>query len=105
MAAWGELPPAIRAAVLALIDPAGLLERPSTPGNTSTAVRPDPERVVREVVEKRRSRAHGPLDGLFDDGKGLPPFDKHMEDTWRELEALASAADDGTTAPSEAKKP
>jgi hypothetical protein len=50
----------------------------------------DAEEIVRRIVNTRRQHAHGPLDDLLDDGKGLPPFERHMEDTWRELEALAN---------------
>jgi hypothetical protein len=56
----------------------------------------DPEELVREIVSARRNRARGPLDDILDDGKGLPRFANHMEDTWRELEELANGAgDDG----------
>ncbi len=53
----------------------------------------DAEGIVRKIVLTRRSRARGPLDNYADDGKGLPPFDKHMRDTWDELEALAKEAE------------
>jgi hypothetical protein len=52
------------------------------------------EEIVRRVVTERRQRAHGPLDDLLDNDKGLPPFDRHLADTWRELEALASAPEE-----------
>ena len=48
----------------------------------------DAESVVRLVVEQRRRTARGPLDDLLEDGrKGLPPYDEHLEATWRELDA------------------
>ena len=50
----------------------------------------DPETIVRGVVERRRSEARSPLDDLLEDGKDLPPFDRQVSDTWRELEALAN---------------
>jgi hypothetical protein len=34
------------------------------------------------------------FDELKDQGKALPPFDKHMDETWRELEELASEPDE-----------
>src|SRR5262245_4160830 len=49
----------------------------------------DAEEIVREIVLTLRGRARGPLDDFVEDGKGLPSFDKHMRDTWSELEALA----------------
>jgi hypothetical protein len=49
----------------------------------------DAEEIVRGIVLTRRGRARGPLDDFAEDGKGLPSFDKHMRDTWSELEALA----------------
>jgi hypothetical protein len=54
----------------------------------------DPEEVVRQVVERRRRQARGPLDDLGDDGKGLPPFNRQMQETWQELEALANEAEE-----------
>ena len=53
----------------------------------------DAEEIVHGIVSTRRRRAHGPLDDLLDDGKGLPPINKHIRDTWDELEALAKEAD------------
>jgi hypothetical protein len=49
----------------------------------------DTEEIVRGIVLTRRGRARGRLDDFVDDDKGLPPFDKHIRDTWSELEALA----------------
>jgi hypothetical protein len=49
----------------------------------------DAEEIVRGVVVTRRDRARGPLHDFAEDGKGLPPFDEHIRDTWSELEALA----------------
>jgi hypothetical protein len=60
----------------------------------------DADAVVRQVVEGRRRTARGPLDDLMEDGrKGLPPYEEHLEATWRELEAkLADPAADGVPA-------
>ncbi len=58
----------------------------------------DPGEIVRQIVTERRRQAHSPLDDLLDDGKGLPPFDRHMEETWRELEASAADAEREATA-------
>jgi hypothetical protein len=67
-------------AVLRLASPAAAL-----------AVGPtDPDEIVRQVVRERRDRAPGALDGLLDDGKGLPPLAEHVEATWGELEAQAT---------------
>jgi hypothetical protein len=52
------------------------------------------EAIVRQVVEVRRARAPGFLDELADRDKDLPPFEQHMEDTWRELEKRANETDD-----------
>jgi hypothetical protein len=49
--------------------------------------------IVRQIVQERRKRAPGLLDGLLDDGKGLPPLERHVEATWRELEARAQGPD------------
>jgi hypothetical protein len=57
----------------------------------------DAEEIVHGIVSTRRQRAHGPLDDLIDDGKGLPPLDKHIRDTWDELEELAKEADPNGT--------
>jgi hypothetical protein len=50
----------------------------------------DPEQIVRLIVEGRRSKARGPVDDCAEYGKGLPPFDRHMEEVRKELEALAN---------------
>jgi hypothetical protein len=53
----------------------------------------DADGVVRRVVEERRRTARGPLHDLMEDGrKGLPPYEEHLEATWRELEAKAAEA-------------
>jgi hypothetical protein len=54
----------------------------------------DPEEIVRQVVERRRKQARGPLDDLIDNDKAIPPFERHMAETWQELEALASKPDE-----------
>jgi hypothetical protein len=50
----------------------------------------DAEEIVRGIVLTRRGRARGPLDDLVEINKGLPTFEKHMRDTWDELEGLAN---------------
>src|SRR5262249_10209669 len=50
----------------------------------------DPEEIVRGIVAQRRANTPGFLDRMQEDGKGLPPLDQHLADTWQELEALAS---------------
>jgi hypothetical protein len=52
------------------------------------------EGIVRQVVKARRAQTPGLMDELAEQGKGLPPFDKHMDDTWRELEERANEPDD-----------
>ena len=59
----------------------------------------DAEEIVREVVESRRRQAHDPLDALMDDGKGLPPFKRHMAETWQELEDLANEPEEAGPEP------
>jgi hypothetical protein len=56
----------------------------------------DPEEIVRQVVKARRGEAQGLLDDLMDDGKGLPPFERHLEEVRQELEARASEPDEPT---------
>jgi Homeodomain-like domain len=57
------------------------------------------EEIVRELVARRRQEAHDPLDDLLEEDKGLPPFDRHVAATWRELQALAAPAGEETTRP------
>jgi hypothetical protein len=57
----------------------------------------DAEEIVRGIVVERREKTPSRLDHLFDDGKDLPPLAKHLEDTWRELEARSAEPDE--TAP------
>jgi hypothetical protein len=64
----------------------------------------DAEEIVREVVSARRQHAHNPLNDLMDNGRGLPPFERHMEDTWRELEALANEPDEAGPAAADAQQ-
>jgi hypothetical protein len=59
----------------------------------------EPEDIVRQLVMKRREEAHDPLDDILDENKGLPPFNRHMAKTWRELEALAAPPGEDTSAP------
>jgi hypothetical protein len=54
----------------------------------------DAEEIVRQIVAQRRVQARGPLDDINQIGKGLPPFEQQMADTWRELEALTNEPDD-----------
>jgi hypothetical protein len=58
----------------------------------------DPEVIVRNIVEARRRQVRGPLDDLSDHGKGLPPFERHMEQVRAELEALANEPDEPAAA-------
>jgi hypothetical protein len=51
------------------------------------------EGIVRQVVKARRAEAPGLMDELAEQGKGLPPFEEHMADTWRELEERANEPD------------
>ena len=41
------------------------------------------EEIVRQIVKARRAQTPGLSDTLAEDGKGLPPFEQHMADTWR----------------------
>src|SRR5262249_52967900 len=66
-----------------------LLKLAQPPGGAPGG-RTDPEGIVQAIVKKKRNEAHGTLDALMDDGKGLPAFDKHVQETWRELEALVN---------------
>jgi hypothetical protein len=72
------------------------LIRPPSQAHSPTS-RAVAEEIVHGIVSARRLRAHGPLDDLLADGKGLPPLDKHIRDTWDELEALAKEADPNGT--------
>jgi hypothetical protein len=49
----------------------------------------DADEIVPKIVEQRRRQAHGPLDDFLDSNKDLPPFERHMEEVRKELEALA----------------
>jgi hypothetical protein len=49
----------------------------------------DPEVIVRYRVSSIRSNTPGPLDGLLDDGKGLPEYDEHFNLVRAELKAMA----------------
>jgi hypothetical protein len=53
----------------------------------------DPDEIVRQVVLEKRKRVPGVLDRLEEDGKDLPSFGRHMEETWRELAEKAADAD------------
>jgi hypothetical protein len=54
----------------------------------------DPDEIVRKIVEQRRRQAHGPLDDFLDSDKNLPPFEHHMEEVRKELEAMANEPDE-----------
>jgi hypothetical protein len=74
--------------------------RLASPAAGALAVGPtDPDEIVRQVVRERRERAPGVLDGLLDDGKGLPPLERHVAETWRELEARAQEPDEDSASP------
>jgi hypothetical protein len=82
---------------------AGELEKPESPNRLKAAIEllrlvplsfptagpSDPEQIVRGIVLERRSRAPGPMDDLLENGKGLPPLARHIEETWRELDHRA----------------
>jgi hypothetical protein len=56
----------------------------------------EPEEIVRRIVEGRRLNARGGFDDMVDENKGLPPFKKHMDDVWRELDALANEPEEAS---------
>jgi hypothetical protein len=64
------------------------------PGGTAGIGPDDPEQIVRGVVKARRDRVPGWSDRAFEEGKNLPPFERHVEETWRELEDLANEPDE-----------
>jgi hypothetical protein len=68
-----------------------LVELPAGPADFGPT---DSGQILRGIVVARRSMARGPLDDLVEDGKGLPPFDRHVEDVRKELEGLANERDD-----------
>jgi hypothetical protein len=53
----------------------------------------DAEEIVRRLVERRRKDTPGASEKLLESGKALPPLDKHVKQTWEELEALANEPD------------
>jgi hypothetical protein len=63
------------------------------PASSGAAAPTDPQQIVEQIVRAKRERFRGPLDDTLDGARGLPPLAKHVEQTWRELEALASEAD------------
>jgi hypothetical protein len=69
------------------------------PGGSEGIGSTDPEQIVRQIVKARRDSAPGRLDDAFNSGKGLPPIEQHVEQTWRELEALAAEPDEPTELP------
>jgi hypothetical protein len=54
----------------------------------------DPEAIVKQVVEERRTQTPDGLDALLQSTKGLPPLAEHTEQVWCELEALANGEGD-----------
>jgi hypothetical protein len=54
----------------------------------------DAEEIVRRLVADRRENAPDPLDDMRVTHKGLPPFERHVKETWRELEARAAETDE-----------
>jgi hypothetical protein len=83
---WKENPNRWRVAA-EVVKLAGL---PGTPPQGPT----EPDAIVRAVVLGKRSQARGLLDNLADHDRGLPPFDKHLAQTWQELEARAAETDE-----------
>jgi hypothetical protein len=67
-----------------------ILRLAQLPGGSGGIGPTEPEKIVREIVTQRRKDTPGVFDGMLEDGKGLPPFDRHMEETWQELEAVAA---------------
>jgi hypothetical protein len=59
----------------------------------------DPQEIVRRLVVRRRREAHDPLDDVLDEDKGLPPFNRHVANTWLELQALAAPPEEKPAAP------
>jgi hypothetical protein len=57
----------------------------------------EPEEIVHQIVARRRHQAPDALmEDMINQTKGLPPFEKHMEAVWQELEAQAvENADEG----------
>jgi hypothetical protein len=80
-----------------------ILRLAQLPGGGQGLSSTDADEIVRQVVAGRRQRARGPVDDFCENDKGLPPFERHMEDTWRELQARAAeevpAARQGTHSP------
>ena len=54
-----------------------------------------PNRFCRRVVDQKRERARGPLQEYGDSGKGLPAYEKHLAETWQELDTLAAQGEEG----------
>jgi hypothetical protein len=55
--------------------------------------RPDPGEIVRQVVEERRKQARDPLEDMLEGTRGLPPLERHLEETSADLEGQAGVAD------------
>jgi hypothetical protein len=108
---WGAGVDRLRSLIPKALDAlAAVLDNPQSPNRTKAAVEvlrlaqlpsgglgigpTDAEEIVRQVVIERRERAQDPLDDVLDGGKGLPSFEQHMRDTWRELEARAAEPDE-----------
>jgi hypothetical protein len=87
---------------------AGELEKPDGPNRVKAAVAllrlvpltdsapagpTEPDEIVRRIVMERRAQTRGPLDDLIEDGKGLPPLDRHIRETWSELEARSQESE------------
>ena len=62
----------------------------------------DAEEIVRRIVKDRRDRTPGTLDDFINEGKNLPPFDRHLAEVWQELETLASETSEPGEAAAEA---
>jgi hypothetical protein len=63
------------------------------PGGSGGIGPAEPERIVRAIVTQRRKDAPGVFDGLLEDGKGLPPYEQHLQEVWQELDAAAAEPD------------
>ena len=100
---WSVGAARLRSLILKALDAlADELEKPDSPDRVKAAVAllrlvpltdpatvgpTDPDEIVRRIVMDRRATAPGVLDNILDDGNGLPPLDRHIQETWSELEA------------------
>ena len=55
------------------------------------------EEIVQQIVKARRAQTPSLLDQLSENGKGLPSFEQHMEEAWRELEERVNEQDEASS--------